>query len=76
MRSGGCCSPAASTAAHAPTEPWNVPGRYGWVGGTGTAAYIIPSRDRLVVWLSQVELTGSGDFQAMAAVLTWAARRR
>ena len=22
----------------APTEPWNVTGRYGWVGGTGTGA--------------------------------------
>ena len=21
-------------------DPWNVPGRYGWVGGTGTAAHI------------------------------------
>ncbi|WP_219467258.1 serine hydrolase domain-containing protein [Nonomuraea rhizosphaerae] len=27
----------------APLEPWNVPGRYGWVGGTGTSAHIIPS---------------------------------
>ena len=24
-------------------DPWNVPGRYGWVGGTGTAAHVIPS---------------------------------
>ena len=24
-------------------DPWNVPGRYGWVGGTGTAGYVIPS---------------------------------
>lgn len=21
---------------------WNVPGRYGWVGGTGTATYVDP----------------------------------
>jgi CubicO group peptidase (beta-lactamase class C family) len=21
-------------------DPWNVPGRFGWVGGTGTAAYL------------------------------------
>jgi CubicO group peptidase (beta-lactamase class C family) len=26
-----------------PTKPWNVPGRYGCVGGTGTSAHIIPS---------------------------------
>ena len=25
----------------AATEPWNVPGRYGWVGGTGTAAHVV-----------------------------------
>jgi CubicO group peptidase (beta-lactamase class C family) len=24
-------------------EPWNVPGRYGWIGGTGTAAHLSPS---------------------------------
>ena len=24
-------------------DPWNVPGRYGWVGGTGTTAHIVPS---------------------------------
>jgi len=59
----------------APTEPWNVPGRYGWVGGTGTAAYVIPSRRRLVIWMSQVELEGPDDARAMAAVLTWAAQR-
>lgn len=60
----------------AATERWNVPGRYGWVGGTGTAAYIIPSRGLLVIWLSQVELNGPGDFDALAAVLTWAVRQR
>ncbi|MGI8937351.1 MAG: serine hydrolase domain-containing protein [Iamia sp.] len=54
-------------------EPWNVPGRYGWVGSTGTAAHVIPSRDTVVIWMSQVELAGPDDSQAMAAVLTWAA---
>ncbi len=24
-------------------DPWNVPGRYGWVGGSGTAAHITAS---------------------------------
>jgi CubicO group peptidase (beta-lactamase class C family) len=55
-------------------EPWNIVGRYGWVGGTGTAAYIIPSTATVVVWMSQVELSGPRDFEAMAAVLSWAAR--
>lgn len=60
----------------APTDPWNVPGRYGWVGGTGTAGYVIPSRGRVVIWLSQVEFAGPDDFRAMAGVLTWAAQQR
>ncbi|MEU0535228.1 hypothetical protein [Amycolatopsis tolypomycina] len=25
------------------TEPWHVPGRYGWVGGTGTTAHVVPA---------------------------------
>ena len=37
-------------------DPWNVPGRYGWVGGTGTAAHIIPSTGTVTILLSQVEL--------------------
>ncbi len=37
---------------------WNVPGRYGWVGGTGTAAHIIPSTGAVTVLLSQLELAG------------------
>jgi CubicO group peptidase (beta-lactamase class C family) len=42
----------------AAVEPWNVPGRYGWVGGTGTAAHIVPSTGTVTVLLTQVELTG------------------
>jgi CubicO group peptidase (beta-lactamase class C family) len=56
-----------------PTRPWNVPGRYGWVGGTGTAGYVIPSTGTVVVWLSQVELGGPDDAATMADVLTNAA---
>ncbi|WCO68696.1 serine hydrolase [Iamia majanohamensis] len=54
-------------------DPWEVPGRYGWVGGTGTAGHVVPSRDAVVVWMSQVELAGPDDAAGMAAVLTWAA---
>lgn len=39
-------------------DPWNVPGRYGWVGGTGTAAHIVPSTGTVAVLLSQVAMTG------------------
>ena len=56
-----------------PTEPWNVPGRYGWIGGTGTAGYVIPSNGTVAIWLSQVELSGPDDFQAIGAFLIWAA---
>jgi CubicO group peptidase (beta-lactamase class C family) len=39
-------------------DPWNVPGRYGWVGGTGTAAHITPSTGAVSILLSQLEMTG------------------
>jgi len=37
-------------------DPWNVPGRYGWVGGTGTTAHIVPSTGTVAILLTQVEL--------------------
>lgn len=39
-------------------EPWNVPGRYGWVGGTGTAAHLVPATGKVTVLLTQVAMTG------------------
>lgn len=36
-------------------DPWNVPGRYGWVGGTGTAACVFPD-GRVSILLTQVAL--------------------
>ena len=39
-------------------DPWNVPGRYGWVGGTGTTAHITPSTGAVAILLSQLEMTG------------------
>ncbi|MFB9689862.1 serine hydrolase domain-containing protein [Amycolatopsis plumensis] len=35
-------------------EPWHVPGRYGWVGGTGTTAYVVPATGAITVLLTQV----------------------
>jgi CubicO group peptidase (beta-lactamase class C family) len=42
----------------APVDPWNVTGRYGWVGGTGTAAHVIPSTGVVTVLLTQRAMTG------------------
>ncbi|GGV22825.1 serine hydrolase [Streptomyces longisporoflavus] len=39
-------------------EPWNVPGRYGWVGGTGTTAHIIPSTGTVTLMFSQLLMGG------------------
>jgi len=39
-------------------DPWNVPGRYGWIGGTGTAAHITPSTGAVTIVLSQLEMAG------------------
>ena len=35
-------------------DPWNVPGRYGWVGGTGTSAHITPSTGTAAILCTQV----------------------
>ncbi|WP_316757488.1 serine hydrolase domain-containing protein [Streptomyces herbicida] len=39
-----------------PAEPWNVPGRYGWVGGTGTTAHIVPPTGTITILLTQVAM--------------------
>ena len=39
-------------------DPWNVPGRYGWVGGTGTAAHVVPSTNAVTILLTQVQMSG------------------
>ncbi|WP_433462035.1 serine hydrolase domain-containing protein [Spirillospora sp. CA-128828] len=38
-------------------DPWNVPGRYGWVGGTGTAAHLTPSTGTVTIMLTQLAAT-------------------
>lgn len=37
----------------APVDPWNVPGRYGWVGGTGTTAHLVPPAGTVTILLTQ-----------------------
>ncbi|MFF0393397.1 serine hydrolase domain-containing protein [Kitasatospora sp. NPDC004615] len=39
-------------------EPWNARGRYGWVGGTGTAAHLVPTTGLVTILLTQQEMTG------------------
>ena len=39
-------------------DAWNVPGRYGWIGGTGTAGHIVPSTGAVTILLSQLQMTG------------------
>ncbi|MYQ45987.1 serine hydrolase [Streptomyces sp. SID4985] len=39
------------------TEPWTVPGRYGWVGGTGTTAHLIPATAKVTILLTQLAMT-------------------
>lgn len=50
-------------------QPWCRKGRYGWVGGTGTAGYIDPDRGVAKVWLSQVMLDSPDAWQPIADFL-------
>ena len=60
----------------APEFPWMAPGRWGWTGGSGTTAYVDPSRDLVAILLTQREMTGPRDgfedFWAGAAALATA----
>ncbi|MFE3718107.1 serine hydrolase domain-containing protein [Streptomyces cyaneofuscatus] len=55
------------------TAPWNVLGRYGWIGGTGTTAHVIPATGTVAVLLTQVELAGPVAPQVMRDFWTYAA---
>lgn len=54
-------------------EPWHVPGRYGWVGGTGTVGYVVPATATVTVLMTQVELAGPDGAEVISAFLTAAA---
>ncbi|BFP53683.1 serine hydrolase [Streptomyces sp. CMC78] len=53
--------------------PWNVLGRYGWVGGTGTTAHIIPATGTVAVLLTQMAMSGPTAPQVMRDFWTYAA---
>jgi CubicO group peptidase (beta-lactamase class C family) len=40
------------------TDAWTVPGRYGWVGGTGTTAYLVPATGAITILMTQVAVDG------------------
>jgi CubicO group peptidase (beta-lactamase class C family) len=54
-------------------DPWNVPGRYGWVGGTGTSAHITPSTGTVAILLTQVATDGPTPPEVMRAFWRYAA---
>lgn len=44
-------------------QPWMAPGRFGWNGGSGTTAYVDPSRQLSAVLMTQRMMLGAtGDF--------------
>jgi CubicO group peptidase (beta-lactamase class C family) len=55
-------------------EEWSVLGRYGWVGGTGTSAYVHPGSDVVAVLLTQVVVGSPGVEEMMKAFWTYTAR--
>jgi CubicO group peptidase (beta-lactamase class C family) len=55
-------------------DVWNVAGRYGWVGGAGTAWHITPSKNGASILLTQTEMTGPTTPQFMHDFWSYAAR--
>lgn len=51
-------------------DPWNVIGRYGWVGGTGTSAYVHPD-GTVAILLMQVVLGSPGSEDLLKAFWTY-----
>jgi CubicO group peptidase (beta-lactamase class C family) len=43
-----------------PTDLWNVPGRYGWTGGTGTTAHVVRSTGEVHILLTQLGMVAPG----------------
>ena len=50
----GWCTSVETGRPH----PWSARGRWGWTGGSGTSAYVDPSRDLIGVVMSQRFMTG------------------
>jgi len=54
-------------------EPWHMPGRYGWIGGAGTAWHVVPATGTVTVLLTQVEMTNPAPTPLMREFWTYAA---
>jgi CubicO group peptidase (beta-lactamase class C family) len=57
-------------------DPWNVEGRYGWVGGTGTSAHITPSTETIAILFTQVASDGPTPPEWMRTFWQYAAGRQ
>jgi CubicO group peptidase (beta-lactamase class C family) len=49
-------------------------GRYGWVGGTGTSAHVVPSSGTIGILFTQVQMTGPTSTQLMREFWQYAFR--
>lgn len=58
----------------APDRVSPVPGRFGWWGGTGTAAFADPATDTVVVVMTQRMMAAADDARLSAEILTAAFR--
>lgn len=56
------------------TAPWHVPGRYGWIGGAGTAAHLVPATGTVTVLLTQLQMTSPEPTPLMREFWACAAR--
>ncbi len=56
----------------APLRPWEVTGRYGWVGGTGTTAHVAPSTGMVAVLMTQREMVGPEPSPVLEAFWSYA----
>lgn len=55
-------------------DPWNIRGRYGWVGGSGTTSHVVPSQDMIAVLLTRTAMTGPTPTEIMRDFWRYAAR--
>ena len=55
-------------------ERWNVLGRYGWVGGSGTTSHVVPSQDMIAVLLTRTAMTSPTPTEIMRDFWRYAAR--